>query len=734
MNLRLFLAWCAFFSLSVSAQERLPIPNKLVVLTFDDSNKSDRTFVADLLKEHEFGATFYATEGLGFLKSKEHYTTWQEIRELHDMGFEIGNHTQHHRNVTTLSAEAFEASLTHIDKRCREHGIPKPTTFCFPGFSHGLDAVKVLDTHGFQFARRGIRPEYIDGGHGGRGPVYDPGKDHPLLVPTTWYAGPDSGIEDLKWAVEQAHSGKITVLCYHGIPALEHPWVNTPQEEFRQQLQYLKDQGCTVIAMRDLARYVDPNKRPADPYAIINERVATKASKKPSVILMAIDDLNDWVGCLGGHPQARTPHIDRLAKRGTLFTNAHCQAPICNPSRTSIMYGLRPSTTGVYLNKPKPWTVPTLKNGVTLPRHFAAHGYRTYTTGKIYHGSALPKGEFEVVGPRPGQRLRMDQRLVPETKEGAKGLWDFGGQAYDETRFQDHADTTWAIGQIKKHQQTHTNTPFFMAIGFYRPHVPFYAPKRIIDEMPLEKIKLPSVIADDRSDLPAIVDQLTIAPAAPSHQWFVDSGRWKEAVRAYLACVRWTDEQVGRLMSAAGPDTIIVLYSDHGFFLGEKQRWAKQSLWERATRVPFIINAPRYSNRKPCARPVELLSIYPTLIELCGLTPKPELEGLSLMPLLEDSQSSWSSHAVTTHGKDNHAVRSDTHRYIRYRDGSEELYDLVNDPNEWENLAGRSEFNHLKAALAKSIPADNAQPATRVAHDNEEGVKPSKQESCQDHD
>ncbi|NIP98313.1 MAG: sulfatase-like hydrolase/transferase, partial [Akkermansiaceae bacterium] len=196
----------------------------------------------------------------------------------------------------------------------------------------------------------------------------------------------------------------------------------------------------------------------------------------PNVLLIAIDDLNDWVGCLsapertggGGHPDARTPHIDRLAGRGVLFTNAHCQAPICNPSRTSIMYGLRPSTSGIYLNSPKPWTVPALKGRVTMPRHFAANGYLTLTTGKIYHGSGLPPGDFEVVGPRPGQRIKPDKRLVADLK----GLWDFGAQDYDEELMQDHADATWAINEIGKQH----DRPFFLAIGFYRPHVPFYSP------------------------------------------------------------------------------------------------------------------------------------------------------------------------------------------------------------------------------------------------------------------
>ena len=438
---------------------------------------------------------------------------------------------------------------------------------------------------------------------------------------------------------------------------------------------------------------------------------------KPNVLLIAIDDLNDWIGCLGGHPQAHSPNIDRLAKRGTLFTNAHCQAPICNPSRTSIMYGLRPSTSGVYMNSPKPWTVEKLKQRTTLPRHFEANGYVTYTTGKIYHGSALADGDFQHVGPRGGQRNKLDKRLIPATKDGANGLWDFGGQTYDEKLFNDYQSASWAIQQFEQHDQVANETkPFFMAIGFYRPHVPFYAPQRVIDQLPLDQIDLPVVKEGDRDDLPPIASKLMTAPAAPDHAWFVEKEQWKPAVRAYLACIRNTDEQVGRLLDALdksrfADNTIVILYSDHGFFLGEKERWAKQSLWERATRVPFTIAAPGMKKNSVCSRPTELLSVYPTLIELCGLSDQPGIEGRSLKPLLQDPNANWPHVALTTHGKDNHSSRSETHRYIRYRDGSEELYDLRNDPNEWNNVAGDPANEAIRLELAKHFPSVNADEA-----------------------
>jgi len=265
-----------------SPSKLLPIPDKLVVLTFDDGNKSDITNVPKILKKHGFGATFYVTEGLGFLKNPQNYLSWEQIRQLHEMGYEIGNHTQHHRNVSHLKSEELAESLAHIDKRCAENKINKPVTFCYPGFHNNHASVKVLEKHGFLFARRGVGPEYKDFGKGARGPAYDPKIDDPLLVPTTGYAGPDWEIKDLKWAIDQAKDGKISVLCFHGVPAIEHPWVSTSLKDFEKYMQCLKDEGCTVIAMRDLVKYVNPNYRPhkADPYKPIRKRVA-EMKRKP---------------------------------------------------------------------------------------------------------------------------------------------------------------------------------------------------------------------------------------------------------------------------------------------------------------------------------------------------------------------------------------------------------------------------------------------------------------------
>ena len=228
-----------------------------------------------------------------------------------------------------------------------------------------------------------------------------------------------------------------------------------------------------------------------------------------------------------------------------------------------------------------------------------------------------------------------------------------------------------------KQLQAKHEKPFFMAIGFYRPHVPFYAPQRFFDKFPLKKVPLPSVKAGDRRDLPDAAIKLTRNPLPPSHMWFRKSGKWRSAVQAYYSSVSFTDVQVGRVVAALdksehAKNTVIVLFSDHGFHLGEKQRWAKQSLWERSTRVPLIVCNPGGKPKQTCARPVELLSIFPTLVSLAGL-PKPEfVEGRSLKPLLEKPSAAWPYPAITTYRENNHAVRSQRYRYIRYADGSED--------------------------------------------------------------
>lgn len=231
------------------------IPEKLVVLTFDDGCKSQATFAAPILKKYGFGATFYITEGLNFLSNKEAYMTWEEVRGLHDAGFEIGNHTRHHRNVTQQSDQELSDDLRYIDAQCAAYGISRPTTFCYPGYSHNEAAVKVVAAHGFHFARRGVAPEFPYNSEGGRGPAYNPAVHHPFLIPTTGASGPNWNFDDFTWALEQATGGNIPVLTFHGVPDLEHPWVHTEPDDFEKYMTYLAENDYDVIALRDISNY-----------------------------------------------------------------------------------------------------------------------------------------------------------------------------------------------------------------------------------------------------------------------------------------------------------------------------------------------------------------------------------------------------------------------------------------------------------------------------------------------
>jgi arylsulfatase A-like enzyme len=442
--------------------------------------------------------------------------------------------------------------------------------------------------------------------------------------------------------------------------------------------------------------------------ALLVTAAGASSAERPNVLLIAVDDLNDWVSCMGGHPQAKTPNIDRLAARGILFTNAHCQRTMCNPSRISILWGMRPSSTGFYDNHYPVRREPSfLARHVSLPRHLGACGYKTLTTGKIFHGGT-PK-QSQIVGPRPGQWRKGYDRPIHEKPVGWHAIWDFGPQHYEETEFADHIVANWAIQQLEARHEK----PFFLSVGFYRPHVPFFPPIRVYDT--IDNAQLPRAIENDWDDIPDAARMLTLNnPKIPTHDWMTGENRWQLAVHAYLACVRWTDEQIGRVLDALdessySDSTIIVLFADHGYHLGEKARWSKFSLWECTTRVPFIISVPGGAKGRS-GRPVELLSIYPTLIDLCGLRPNADLEGVSLRPLLENPEGPWDHVAVTTLGQGNHAVRDERWRYIRYADGSEELYDHATDPNEWNNLAvTRPDPSHARvmARLRQHIPQVN---------------------------
>jgi choline-sulfatase len=451
------------------------------------------------------------------------------------------------------------------------------------------------------------------------------------------------------------------------------------------------------------------------------------ATAKPNYLFIAIDDLNDWVGCLGGHPQVKTPNIDRLAARGTLFMNAHTQATLCNPSRASLLTGLRPSTTGVYALQPKLRNVAALKEAVTLPQALAMNGYRTLGAGKIFHDNLSPAErarEFQVWGEVEYYKKMPPQKFV--ATPDAIRLMDWGPFPATDAEHDDARLTDWAIEQLTAKPQQ----PFFMAIGLRLPHVPLYAPQKWFDLYPDDKLVMPPVKVDDRSDTPEFAWYLHWKLPEPRLSWLRANNQWRPMVRAYLATISFMDAQVGRLLDAlesselAG-NTIVVLWSDHGWHLGEKGISGKNTLWERSTRVPLIFAGPGVVAGARCRRPVELLDLYPTLLELSGLPTPAALEGHSLAPLLRNANAKRDWPAITTHNQDNHAVRSEGWRYIRYADGSEELYDHRRDPNEWYNLARDPRYSKVIAEHRRWLPKVNAPPAPGSAARllvNENGV------------
>lgn len=439
--------------------------------------------------------------------------------------------------------------------------------------------------------------------------------------------------------------------------------------------------------------------------------------RKPNILFIAIDDQNDWIGCLDGHPQIKTPNIDRLAARGTVFLNAHCQAPLCNSSRTSLMTGLRPSTTGIYGLAPWFRNVKELKDVVSLPQFLREQGYQTLTTGKIYHGGygrQKKDNEFDVLGPPAGVGIRPPKPLVHTPANHP--LVDWGTFPHKDEQKQDWKVASWAVDKINSHPQE----PFFLSVGFFLPHVPCYATQKWFDLYPEDQLVLPPVQENDRDDTPRFSWYLHWDLPEPRLKFLRKANQWKNLVRSYMACTSFVDSQVGRLLDALKrngleDNTIVVLWSDHGWHIGEKLITGKNTLWDRSTRVPLIFAGPGIAQGR-CLQPAELLDMYPTLLDLCGLPSNPKLEGISLRPQLTNASMVRERPAITTHNHDNHAIRTVRWRYIRYANGSEELYDMQKDPNEWKNLAGDPRFDTIKKDLMKWLPKINRKPAPGSKH------------------
>ena len=429
---------------------------------------------------------------------------------------------------------------------------------------------------------------------------------------------------------------------------------------------------------------------------------STAQSAKPNVLFIVIDDLNDWVGYLGGNPQSVTPNLDRIARRGVRFTRAFTPVPVCNGARTAVLSGMRPSTTGVYGNTTD-WR-PLVPEPKTLTAQFRNAGYWVGGTGKVPHFLRKSDWDVYIKSPDGFQKKRGDPLHS-------------GPAANDvpDDAMLDHRNVSWAIEQL----QSSREKPFFLAVGLAKPHQPWNVPRSYYDRFPLDSIALPPYLATDLDDVPPEGIRLSRIPDRPDteesdHETILREGRWKEGIQGYLAAIAFMDAQLGRLIDALeksqhNDDTIVVLWGDNGFHLGEKLHWRKQTLWEESTRVAYTIAAPGVTRPDTvCDRPVDLMSLYPTLMDLAGLPTPSHVEGVSVRPLLVKPKASWDRAALSTFQFKNHAVRTGRWRYIRYFDGTEELYDENKDPNEWTNLAARPRMASVKRDLAAFLPKTDA--------------------------
>lgn len=412
------------------------------------------------------------------------------------------------------------------------------------------------------------------------------------------------------------------------------------------------------------------------------------AGSQPNVVFISIDDLNDWVGVLQGYVDVQTPNIDRLAAQGLTFKNAHTPVPVCNPARTAALTGLQPDTTGIFDNG-QDWRE-VVADGETIPEYFSQHGYESVGSGKLFHinkPSAFDQ-YFNASGPR--------------LNNAEKGR--FGAAALD-VPLEEYGDVQVADFAIDYLEQTNADDPFFLGVGFSRPHSPLAAPKEFFDLYPLESIELPNLeAADDLDDVPLVGQQI----AGKLHQSILKKGDWATTVQAYLANITFADAQVGRVLDAIennglADNTVIALWSDHGWHLGEKLHWQKRSLWEEATRVPLIVSAPGVTEAgSETNAAVSLVDLFPTLIDLTGVPDKENLEGRSLSPLLENPDAQW-EHAVVSTWDKSYAIRTERWRYIRYWDDTEELYDHQSDADEFTNLANDPAFQAVKAELSAEL-------------------------------
>jgi iduronate 2-sulfatase len=471
-----------------------------------------------------------------------------------------------------------------------------------------------------------------------------------------------------------------------------------------------------------------------------------KKIAQPNVLFISIDDLNDWVGAMDGNPQVITPNMDRLFEQGVLFTNAHSSQPVCTASRNSLLSGIHPSTSGWYSSTSamRKSYEKVMGDHKMLPQYFKDNGYETFAVGKIFHQGVSDYKDrtndfWDDIAPDYKVPKDLKDRgdgyggtkFYPFPKEGSQIVNHYGKdfakghslcygpldrEDMPEGKMFDELISDWAVEKLNEDHEK----PFFMAVGFVRPHVPYTAPKEFFDLYDLDEIKIPVVPEDEMSDIPMMGKSIAYGTIKTGDHYAVvnlSDTYWKELVYGYLACVSFVDHELGKVLDALenskyADNTIVVLWSDHGQHLGEKKHWRKQALWEEASKVPLFFKLPGHGGTAlKNEKAVSLLDIYPTLVELCNLPQALKLEGNSLVPLIKNPDAEWDKPVLINWYYQNYSVRSNNWRYIKYRDGGQELYNHKTDPAEHLNLAGDPQYESIIAQHEKYLPKTDVLPA-----------------------
>ena len=449
----------------------------------------------------------------------------------------------------------------------------------------------------------------------------------------------------------------------------------------------------------------------------VRDQIDQQTPSRPNVLFISIDDLNHWAEPLGGHPQAKTPNLKAFAQNSVLFTNNYCVSPGCNPSRASVLLGKHTYSSGMYSNYQDWRKIPMFDTLSTLPGYFREQGYYTSGAGKIFHYQQVDTLAWDqyfpsVTQPMPKEHLPENRPVNMESFKYMYGMFDWSPIPIDDTMTADYKSVDFISSELQKDHQE----PFFLACGIYRPHVPWYVPQKYFDMHPLDQIELPEVLKQDLADLGPRAIEL-VQRGGNYHRHVVEAGQWQKAVQGYLASMSYADAMLGKLLddlanSPYAENTIVVIWSDHGWQLGEKEHWRKFALWKNVIQTLCMIHVPKENSKLPdgsadgysCHSMTSLLDIYPTLTALCDLPDPHDLDGESLVPLLAKPDTLLDRAVLTTYDYGDYSVRYENWHLINYIDGTRELYDLKTDPFEWNNLASVQSFDPIIQMLNNFIP------------------------------